>query len=288
MPVWAAGFPGKVKPMRRAARHDGFFPVNLDHPDQVAEVGATIADLRQGDEPVRHRRGPPTRDRPVALCESRRDLVVGGVRPGHGDSGQRAGRPPRRSRGIVSVLDRLHRFNQRHSWSHNDHYGGWVARRATGHVLDVGCGTGNLIARLRPKATSVTGLEPEPEMARIAAERFAGDPGVTIVETTFAGRDPDRRWDTITLVAVLHHLPLVPTLRELRAALAPGGRLVVVGCHREERHRLLPVIANPVMGLIRHPTRADTPPAHMTAPVAEPRRPWLRSRPRPNGNCPVR
>jgi alkanesulfonate monooxygenase SsuD/methylene tetrahydromethanopterin reductase-like flavin-dependent oxidoreductase (luciferase family) len=46
VPVWAAGFPGNVKPLRRAARYDGFFPVNLDHPDQLAEVVATISDLR--------------------------------------------------------------------------------------------------------------------------------------------------------------------------------------------------------------------------------------------------
>ena len=46
IPVWAAGFPGKVKPLRRAARLDGFFPVNLEHPDQLAEVAAAIADLR--------------------------------------------------------------------------------------------------------------------------------------------------------------------------------------------------------------------------------------------------
>src|SRR6266536_5551796 len=47
VPVWAAGFPGNRKPLRRAARHDGFFPVNLDHPDQLAEIVATITDLRQ-------------------------------------------------------------------------------------------------------------------------------------------------------------------------------------------------------------------------------------------------
>jgi alkanesulfonate monooxygenase SsuD/methylene tetrahydromethanopterin reductase-like flavin-dependent oxidoreductase (luciferase family) len=47
IPVWVAGFPGKVKPLRRAARYDGFFPVNLDHPDQVAEVTAAITDLRE-------------------------------------------------------------------------------------------------------------------------------------------------------------------------------------------------------------------------------------------------
>jgi alkanesulfonate monooxygenase SsuD/methylene tetrahydromethanopterin reductase-like flavin-dependent oxidoreductase (luciferase family) len=49
VPVWAAGFPGNPKPIRRAARLDGFFPVNLDHPDQLAEVVGTLTELRQGD-----------------------------------------------------------------------------------------------------------------------------------------------------------------------------------------------------------------------------------------------
>jgi alkanesulfonate monooxygenase SsuD/methylene tetrahydromethanopterin reductase-like flavin-dependent oxidoreductase (luciferase family) len=47
VPVWVAGFPGNLKPLRRAARHDGFFPANLEHPDQLAEIVATITDLRQ-------------------------------------------------------------------------------------------------------------------------------------------------------------------------------------------------------------------------------------------------
>lgn len=42
VPVWIAGFPGKIKPLRRAARYDGFFPVNLDHPDQIAEIADTL------------------------------------------------------------------------------------------------------------------------------------------------------------------------------------------------------------------------------------------------------
>ncbi|MDT7561591.1 MAG: hypothetical protein QOG76_215 [Pseudonocardiales bacterium] len=47
VPVWVAGLPSNVKPLRRAARHDGFFPVNLEHPDQVADIVTTITDLRQ-------------------------------------------------------------------------------------------------------------------------------------------------------------------------------------------------------------------------------------------------
>ncbi|MFF4778150.1 class I SAM-dependent methyltransferase [Microtetraspora fusca] len=183
---------------------------------------------------------------------------------------------------VMALLSHLDRFNRRHPWSHNDHYGRWVANRvaASGarHVLDVGCGTGNLAALLRRRAATVTvtGLEPDPATARAAAERFADDPAVTIVQTGFAGRDPQRRWDAVTLVAVLHHLPLVPTLRELRGCLTAGGRLVVVGCYREagpaDVLAALPaMVANPIMGLIKHPVRADALPSHMTAPTADPR-----------------
>jgi alkanesulfonate monooxygenase SsuD/methylene tetrahydromethanopterin reductase-like flavin-dependent oxidoreductase (luciferase family) len=47
VPVWTAAFPGNARPLRRAARHDGLFPVNLDHPDQLAEMLATVASLRE-------------------------------------------------------------------------------------------------------------------------------------------------------------------------------------------------------------------------------------------------
>ena len=47
VPVWVAGFPGRRRPLRRAARHDGFFPVNLEHPDQLAESLAELTALRR-------------------------------------------------------------------------------------------------------------------------------------------------------------------------------------------------------------------------------------------------
>ena len=37
--------------MRRAARFDGFLPANLEHPDQLAEITAAIAELRHDDGP---------------------------------------------------------------------------------------------------------------------------------------------------------------------------------------------------------------------------------------------
>ncbi len=47
VPVWVAGLPGKIRPLRRAARYDGFFPVNLEHPGQLAGITAAITGLRQ-------------------------------------------------------------------------------------------------------------------------------------------------------------------------------------------------------------------------------------------------
>jgi alkanesulfonate monooxygenase SsuD/methylene tetrahydromethanopterin reductase-like flavin-dependent oxidoreductase (luciferase family) len=47
VPVWVAGYRGKPKPMRRAARYDGFFPVDLEHPDQLAEIVARLGELRE-------------------------------------------------------------------------------------------------------------------------------------------------------------------------------------------------------------------------------------------------
>lgn len=47
IPVWAAGFPDKAAPMRRAARLDGYFPVNLTSADQFAEAVARVTALRE-------------------------------------------------------------------------------------------------------------------------------------------------------------------------------------------------------------------------------------------------
>ncbi|WP_283247923.1 LLM class flavin-dependent oxidoreductase [Nocardioides coralli] len=52
IPVWVAGSAGRRKPLQRAARHQGYVPVNIEHPDQLAESVAAIDDLRgRPDEP---------------------------------------------------------------------------------------------------------------------------------------------------------------------------------------------------------------------------------------------
>lgn len=45
-PVWVAARYGNPKPLRRAAQHDGFFPIDITSPDQLAEVVARVTELR--------------------------------------------------------------------------------------------------------------------------------------------------------------------------------------------------------------------------------------------------
>jgi alkanesulfonate monooxygenase SsuD/methylene tetrahydromethanopterin reductase-like flavin-dependent oxidoreductase (luciferase family) len=46
VPVWAAAFPGHVKPLRRAAQCDGFFPVNLANVEDFAHAVEVVRDVR--------------------------------------------------------------------------------------------------------------------------------------------------------------------------------------------------------------------------------------------------
>jgi alkanesulfonate monooxygenase SsuD/methylene tetrahydromethanopterin reductase-like flavin-dependent oxidoreductase (luciferase family) len=50
VPVWVAGFAGNTRPIRRAARHDGYFPVNVTSPDQLAEIVSVVREQREGDD----------------------------------------------------------------------------------------------------------------------------------------------------------------------------------------------------------------------------------------------
>jgi alkanesulfonate monooxygenase SsuD/methylene tetrahydromethanopterin reductase-like flavin-dependent oxidoreductase (luciferase family) len=50
IPVWVAGRWPNRAPLRRAARWDGFFPIELEAPDSLREAVSALADLRDGDQ----------------------------------------------------------------------------------------------------------------------------------------------------------------------------------------------------------------------------------------------
>jgi len=167
---------------------------------------------------------------------------------------------------VLSAGRWLAKVNARHPWNHNEHFHRWIlrslpARRHT--AIDVGCGTGALAGRLAAHFTRVTGIDADESMATAARARLAGTPQVSIMHCRFdAFAAAPGEADLITMVAVLHHLDLNDTLSRIRHLLAPGGRLLVVGLAKVDTPTdtmidLVSAAANPVMGLIKHPRRAQ-------------------------------
>lgn len=158
----------------------------------------------------------------------------------------------------------LGRVNARHPWNHNDHFHSWILRRLPPRrrrALDVGCGAGRLVARLRGEVAEVVALDADAGMAGLARERFAGDDAVQVRHGRFDDVPADGSFDVVTMVASLHHMDLEAALRHAAGVLAPGGRLLVVGHARIGARRDLAVdlvssFANPLVGLVKHPRPA--------------------------------
>ena len=103
-------------------------------------------------------------------------------------------------------------------------------------VLDVACGTGVLFPYyLKRGAARVTGIDISPEMARIAAEKFADQPAIQVLCGDVEEAALDRAFDRAVVYNAFPHFPDGAHLIERLAALTvPGGRLTVAhGFSRE-------------------------------------------------------
>src|SRR5207247_10649198 len=106
-----------------------------------------------------------------------------------------------------------------------------LGARPAGAVLDVGCGTGALLAALAqsepPLGVRLAGLDPSPEMLAVARSKLA--PAVEL-RGGWAEGIPygDATFDVVVSCSVFHYLrrPMA-ALAEMARVLAPGGRLVI-------------------------------------------------------------
>ena len=95
-------------------------------------------------------------------------------------------------------------------------------------VLDVACGTGVLFPDYLARGASVTGIDISPEMARIAAEKFAGEPRVQVLCGDVEKAVFSQPFDVVMVYNAFPHFPDPARLiARLGRLVKPGGRLSV-------------------------------------------------------------
>ena len=103
-------------------------------------------------------------------------------------------------------------------------------------ILDVACGTGVMFPYyLKRGAASVTGIDISPEMAKIAAAKFADQPNVRVICADVEEMQFDRKFDRIVVYNAFPHFPKPKRLiKILSGLLKEDGRLTVAhGASRE-------------------------------------------------------
>lgn len=104
------------------------------------------------------------------------------------------------------------------------------------HVLDVACGTGVMFPYyLKRKVASVTGIDISPEMAKIAAAKYADEGRVQVICADVEDAEFDKKFDVIVVYNAFPHFSEPARLiKRLCSLLKDGGRLTIAhGASRE-------------------------------------------------------
>jgi ubiquinone/menaquinone biosynthesis C-methylase UbiE len=115
----------------------------------------------------------------------------------------------------------------------------WIAGRDLGRVLDVGCGTANvlrLVADAGARADAYAGIDPAPRMLHIARgkARASGVRGGFAAAVAEALPFADGAFDVVITASTLHDWDDVRAgLAGIRRVLRPGGELLLLDWHRD-------------------------------------------------------
>ena len=90
-----------------------------------------------------------------------------------------------------------------------------------GHLLDIGCGTGDFLVEAKNQGWSVLGFEPNED-----AKQLAKNKGVLFTEDIFTL--PENSFDAVTMWHVLEHVPnLQEYITNLKRIIKPNGTIII-------------------------------------------------------------
>jgi SAM-dependent methyltransferase len=141
-------------------------------------------------------------------------------------------RPPahtdrRRAESFGAVADAYDRYRPRYPSA----LVAALVARAGVRVLDVGAGTGIASAQLVEAGAHVLAVEPDPQMASVAAAK-----GIRVEQATFEEWQPaGRTFDLVVFAQSFHWVRPLPSLEKVKTILRPGGRLALLA------NRIIPV-----------------------------------------------
>lgn len=138
-----------------------------------------------------------------------------------------------------------------------------VGDRPIRAMLDLGAGTGRMLQLFNGRAQRMVGVDASPAMLQVARANLAkaGVRGVELRQSDIYALPVERNaFDLVVIHQVLHFLDdPARAIREAAAALAPGGRLVIVDfaphlieeLREKQSHRRLGFAADEIAGLMQ-------------------------------------
>jgi len=120
-------------------------------------------------------------------------------------------------------------------------------------VVDLGCGTGELIMALHHKADKVIGIDSSPHMLERAASKLRSNGHNVELRLGELEHLPmgDNAADTAVVNMVLHHLSVPASgIREAYRVLMPEGRFIIVDFDKHNQEWVLDKFGGPWMGFL--------------------------------------